>query len=357
MEQGGFVRLETIHPSELRAADVERWRGHQRPGTLSPYLTPDWAQIIGAVRPDARVCIIDDGQGYFGAQRLSRFSAMGMGAPISDYQGVVGVEGLQVTPQALCRALGVGRIDLTHTPAGQTLFAAAGAEGSWIAETHGARELYEAALKQRRAEFVRQTDKKARKLERERGQIEFRAQSPERADFETLLSWKNAQLKETGQPEIWATPWVREALERCFSAHEASFAGALFTLSVEGQLAAAAFCLRSAKVLHFWVVAHDNKFDAYSPGVQLARRIIGWAADHGVSEVDFGPGDYQYKRQLSTTQRSLEWGVVSAGSVSGVLRQSEHALRSQFERLPNKKLAALPGKAMRRLDLMRALAA
>jgi len=351
------VRLETIHPYELGAADIERWRTHQRPGTLSPYLTPDWAQIVGAARKDARVCIIDDGQGYFAAQRMSRFAAMGLGAPIADYQGLVAAEDIQIESAALCRALRVGRIDLSHTPAGQALFKPAGAEGSWIAETHGARELYEAALKQRRAEFVRQTDKKARKLERERGPIEFRACSRERIDFETLLNWKNTQLKRSGQPEIWATPWVRETLERCFAAQAPSFSGALFTLSAQDQLAAAAFCLRSAKVLHFWIVAHDSGYDSCSPGVLLARRIIGWAADHGIAEVDFGPGDYQYKRQLSTTQRSLEWGVVSGGSLSGAFRESQNVLRSQIERLPHKRLAALPGKAMRRIDLMRALAA
>lgn len=351
------MRLETVHPSELGAAEAAQWRAHQRPGTLSPYLTPEWAQIVGAARTDARVCIINDGEGFFGAQRLSRFSAMGMGAPIADYQGVVGAEGLAVNAAELCRALRVGRIDLTHSATGQTLFAPAGEEGSWIAETSSSRDLYEAALKTRRAEFVRQTDKKARKLERERGHVEFRAQSTERANFETLLAWKNDQLKRTGQPEIWATPWVRTTLDHCFDARATSFGGALFTLSVEGKLAAGAFCLRSAQVLHFWIVAHDSGFDAYSPGVQLARRIIGWAGDNGIPEVDFGPGDYQYKRQLSTTQRMLEWGVVTRVSFSGALRRGEHALRAQIERLPQPRLAALPGKAMRKLDLMRALAA
>jgi CelD/BcsL family acetyltransferase involved in cellulose biosynthesis len=281
---------------------------------------------------------------------------MGAGAPISDYQAIVGVPGLPVNGGDLCRALGVGRIDLTHVPAGQTLLThAAGADGSWIADVAGGRDLYESALKQRRSEFVRQTDKKLRKLDRKGGRVEFRAQSPERADFETLLAWKNAQLKRSGQPEIWATPWVRETLERCFAAREPHFGGALFTLSVDDTLVAAAFCLRSARALHFWLVAHDNTFDAYSPGVQLARWIAGWAGDHGVAELDFGPGDYQYKRQLSTSQRALERGVVAGGSWSSAVRLAEHGLRTRLERLPQPRLAALPGKAMRRLDLMRAL--
>lgn len=351
------MRLETIHPKELGAVEAARWHAHLRPGLDSPYLTPEWAQLVGAARDDTRVCIIADGAGFFAAQKLSRFSAMGAGAPISDYQAVVGEPDLAVTGAALCRALGVGRIDLTHAPAGHGLFQAAGAEGSWIAETQGGRDLYEAALKARRAEFARQTDKKSRKLERERGRLEFRARNSDRADFETLLAWKNAQLARSGQPQIWATPWVRQILDQSFDMRASSFGGVLFTLAVDGKLVAGAYCLRSAKVLHFWIVAHDNAFDAYSPGVQLARWAIGWAADNGFGEVDFGPGDYQYKRQLSTTQRMLERGVVAGWSFSGAVRRSAYALRAGMEKLPQPKLAALPGKAMRRLDLMRALAA
>lgn len=353
------MRLETVHPRELSASDATLWRAHQTsdPALRSPYLTPDWAKLIGDVRDDARVVVIQDGAGFFGAQRLSRFAAMGLGAPIADYQGVVGMPDLAVNGAELCRALKVGRIDVTHAPAGQNLLrgAVVGQEGSWISDVAGGRDLYEAALKQRRSEFVRQTDKKFRKLERDHGHIEFRAQSSERADFETLMAWKNAQLKRTGQPEIWAAPWIAQTLNSCFETREAKFGGALFTLTIDGKMVAGAFCLRSPKVLHFWIVAHDNAYDAFSPGVQLARWIAGWAGDHGIAELDFGPGDYQYKRQLSTGQRVLERGVVAGQSWSGAVRRVEHAMRARIEQLPQARLAALPGKAMRRLDLMRAL--
>ncbi|MEZ5957117.1 MAG: GNAT family N-acetyltransferase [Hyphomonadaceae bacterium] len=353
------MRLETIHPRELGAADATLWRAHQMadPALASPYLTPDWAKLIGAARDDTRVCVIQDGAGFFGVQRHSRFAAMGLGAPIADYQGVVGEPDLPLNGAALCRALKVGRIDLTHAPAGQAALrgAVAGQEASWIADVAGGRDLYEAALKQRRSEFVRQTDKKRRKLERDHGHVEFRAQSPARADFETLLAWKNAQLKRSGQPQIWATPWIAQTLNACFETRDCRFGGALFTLSVNGKLAAGAFCLRSVRVLHFWIVAHDNAYNSYSPGVLLARWIAGWAGDHGISELDFGPGDYQYKRQLSTGQRMLERGVIAGNSFSAAARRAEHAVRARIERLPQQRLAALPGKAMRRLDLMRAL--
>jgi len=352
------VRLETIHPKELGPAEIGQWRAHQsaRPALQSPYLTPEWAQIVGAARADARVCVIDGGRGFFGAQRLSRFAAMGLGAPVTDYQGVVGETDLNVEPALLCRALKVGRIDLTHVPEGAAPLKASGADGSWIAETHSGRDLYEAGLKLRRGEFVRQADKKARKFARERGAPEFRVASPNVEDFVTLIGWKNEQLACTNQPEIWATPWVRQVLDACFAARDGHFAGQLFTMHIDERLIGAAFGLRSGRVLHVWLIAHDSEFDSYSPGVQLARWLIGWAGDHGVAEVDFGPGDYQFKRQLSTTQRMLHRGVISGATFSGVIRRAEHALRAQLERAPHAALAALPGKAMRRIDLMRALA-
>ena len=354
------MRIELVHPKELGAADTALWRAHQGadPNLASPYLTPEWAQMVGAVRPDARVCIINGGEGFLGVQRPTRFAAMGLGAPIADRQGVVGVAGLCIDHVALCRALGVGRIDLSHVPSGQPILSAVGGEqGSWIAEVAGGRDLYAAALKQRRSEFVRQTDKKLRKLEREHGHVEFRAISDDAAHFETLLSWKNAQLARSRQPRIWATPWVRAVLDASFGMREGNFSGALFTMTVGDRLVAANYFLRSRRVLHDWVVAHDSAFDAYSPGVQLARWACGWAGENGIAEVEFGPGEYQYKRQLSTGQRALEWGAAVRPSFSSAWRCGQFALRAGIEKLPDQRIAALPGKAMRRLDLMRALAA
>ncbi len=353
------MRIEVKHPSELGADEVALWRAHQNadPSLASPYLSPDWARTVGAVRKDARVCVIDGGRGFLGVQLQSRAAAMGLGAPIADYQGIVGEPGLEVDPRALCRALGVGRIDLTHVPAGQTILAgrAAGSEGSWIADVSQGAGVYNDGLKERRGEFVRQMDKKLRKLGRDKGLIKFTALSVDQAQFNTMLEWKNAQLARSGQPRIWETGWVRRVLDASFAARERDFSGAFFTLEVDGRLIAANYFLRSEKVLHDWIMAHDAEFDAFSPGVQLARWAVGWAADKGLREVDFGPGGYQYKRQVSTHQRELEWGAVSGASWSGAVRRAQFALRAGVERLPNKRIAALPGKAMRKLDLIRAL--
>ena len=208
-----------------------------------------------------------------------------------------------------------------------------------------------------RKEFVRQTDKKQRKIEKERGALQFAALSTDTMHFETMLCWKLAQLARSGQPPIWSQPWVRSVIDQSFASKSVEFGGALFTVSIDGRLIAANYMLRSGGVLHDWIIAHDNEFDAYSPGLLLGRWAIEWAADNGFTEIDFGPGDYQYKRQLATGQRMLAWGAASRLSWSGAVRKAQFAVRAGIEKLPQKRIAALPGKAMRRFDLMRALPA
>lgn len=353
------MRFEVIHPEELGPAQAAQWHGLRGsdPNLGSPYLTPEWAKLVGALRPDARVCVVNDGEGFLGVQRSSRFAAMGLGAPVADYQGLVAKPGLELDGAALCRALKVGRLDLASVPTGQTLFTPQGADGSWIAEISDGPDAYRAALRERRSKFVRELDKKHRRLAEEAGEVEFTALSANTDHFTQLLAWKHAQLRRTGQPPIWSTPWVRALLDQCFAAKGPHFGGVLFTLTAGGKLVAANFCLRSERVLHGWIIAHDGAYERNSPGVLLARWAIEWAASQGYAEVDFGPGDYQFKRQLSTSQRMVEWGAVSGVSWSGAVRKAQFALRAGLEKLPDQRLAALPGKAMRRLDVMRALAA
>jgi CelD/BcsL family acetyltransferase involved in cellulose biosynthesis len=233
----------------------------------------------------------------------------------------------------------------------------AGTDGSWIVDVTGGAETYRAGLKARRNEFVKQQGKKERKFAREKGEATFVASDRSRAVFEQMLAWKLAQLKRTGQPAIWAKPWARAALERTFTSQDPALSGVLFTLSLGEKLVAANYFLRSGDVLHDWIMAHDDAFNTYSPGVMLGRMAVEWAAENGFREVDFGPGPYQYKRQLSTGQRVLAWGSVSGLSLAGAVRSAEYGLRARIERLPNERIASLPGKAMRKLDLMRGLAA
>jgi CelD/BcsL family acetyltransferase involved in cellulose biosynthesis len=360
------VRIEAAPVLELGPTEIARWRTLQRchASLANPHFSPDYALLMASVRPDARVAVIEDSagvQGFFAVQRQRPTSsaAMPLGAPIGDYQGIVGSPNLEVSLPDICKALGIGRLDYARALADQQTFArhAKGAEETWIADVSAGSTKYFADIKARRSQFLYQLGRTRRKLTRERGEAVFTPCSNDAQHLETLLCWKEQQLLRTGQPPVWRVGWVREAITGAMACTDDAFAGVLFTLTADGRLIAANLCLRGHEGLHGVVMAHDSEFDAFSPGLQLLRDILDWAATRGLREVDFGTGEQMYKRQFGTHRRGVVWGWAGTPSLASWSRSAQYALRTQVERIPNKWIANLPGRVMRRMDVYRGLVA
>jgi CelD/BcsL family acetyltransferase involved in cellulose biosynthesis len=220
---------------------------------------------------------------------------------------------------------------------------------------------YDAYAASRRAagtDILQDTAKKRRKLEREQGEAVFSV-SRDVADFDQMLVWKRAQYLASGQTDIFEAGWtgalLRSLLKRDPSVDSSTFGGAFFTLHVAGKLAAAHFALRQGGVLHAWFIAHDEAFARYSPGVILINEILKWAPGQGVSELDLGPGDYRFKHSLANVQREVAHGYIGRLSAAALARSAAYRVRAAAEALPLGRFSALPGKAMRRLDLIRSL--
>ena len=69
------------------------------------------------------------------------------------------------------------------------------------------------------------TERKARKLEREAGELGFVADSDDITAFRSLLAWKSAQYRRTGQFDIFAWSWVTGLIEALFSTRGGYFSG------------------------------------------------------------------------------------------------------------------------------------
>lgn len=360
------MRFDVVHPLELPAVDEAAWTQLQGadPVLQSPFLSPKWARACAEMRgPDhrgARVVIArgDDGQGVgFLPIRLSRPAARPLGAPLCDYQAMVSTPGLMVDPRAMVRALGVQRLDFSHMLESQANFHPfmRGDGASQVIDLTGG---YAAYAEERRAgghDILKDTAKKGRKLERERGAPVFTAASDAVADFEALIAWKRQQYRATRQTDIFEAGWPLELLKDLFLRRDDDFRALLFTLHVDGALAAAHLALRNGPVLHAWFIAHDAEFAKYSPGVILIDHILRWSSDHGVRELDLGPGDYRFKLQLANTVRRVAHGFVGTPSPATLVRAAQYGVRTAAESLPLGRLSAWPGKAMRRVDLWNGL--
>jgi CelD/BcsL family acetyltransferase involved in cellulose biosynthesis len=357
------MKISAIHPKDLGATERARWDALRtaEPACASPYFSIAYTKTIGAVRGDARVAVIEDGGaivGFFPVQRASRFAAMGLGAPITDMQGLVASADLAIDKAGLCRALGVGRIDILVAPAALTALAAElhGRGETFITHLSGQTgAAFDAALRAANPGTVKKQNQKRRKLEREVGPLRLTAPSRDRAALETLLEWKRRQCQTTRQPKVWETPWVAATIERLWAGDDPDLRLIHCTLHAGDTLAAGFLMLQSGRHLHAWIIGYEPALAAVSPGVLLARAAMAWAADHGFQEVDWGGGRYTYKEMITQEVRPTVWGSLHGRSMSGMLRAGLYGVRGLVEQAPLGGLRTFPGKAMRRLDVLRGL--
>lgn len=360
------MRFDLLQPQGLAPGELAAWEAMQAadPALASPFLSPHWPRVLAEVDgPDRRAGRVivardeaDEPVGFL-PLRLCRGAALPSGAPLSDYQALVCGPELRLDARALIRAAGAARFDFSHLLADQPVFAPfmRGFSESQIVDLSEGYEAYAAERRASGRDILKDTAKKRRKLERERGAVAFTALSASAADFDRLIAWKREQYAQTRQTDIFAAGWPLELLSRLHARRDPGFGGALFTLHVDGALAAAHFALRGGAVLHAWFIAHDDDFARYSPGLILIDHILEWASGQGIREFDLGPGDYRFKLQLANATRKVAHGFVGAHQMSALMREAQYRVRSAAESLPLGRVSQWPGKAMRRVDLWRGL--
>ena len=362
--------LEVVRPSQLSTDDLARWSALQAAdaGLDTPFLHPGWALAVeraqeGVCPSDARrgvrvVVLREQGEAVgFLSARVGGSTAMPAGAPMNDYQGLVAAPGVSLDPRALPRALDVSRLDFTHVLCDQPAFAAhvRGEAVSYRVEAPDGYAAYAEARRSAGSGVLKDIDKRKRKVEREAGAVTFTAHSRSSAAFDQLIDWKRRQYRAGNQTDIFERPWTLGLLRDLFERLDPAFGGVLFTLHIGDQLAAAQFNLRGARTIHAWIIAHDDAFERYSPGLILFGEILRWMDETPYDILDLGAGDYRFKLQLSNAQRPVGHGFVGRPSTASLIRSAQYGVRAAAEALPWPAVSSLPGKAMRRMDLWRGL--
>ena len=363
------MKIDVVSAPDLSPANADRWSRLQAgvPRLDSPFLSPLWTTAVARARAatgekpcDIKVAILrtDDGCPVgFLPVRIRQGVAMPVGAPMCDYQALVGAPGVAVDPRGLLTALGVSRLDFCHMQADDETLArhGRGHTDSWIVEVPDGYAAYEAQRKAAGCGVLKDIDKKRRKAEREVGPAVFTALSDDRVAFDQLVAWKRGQLVATGQTDYFKTPWVMKLVEDLFASREAGFGGALYTLHLGGELAAVHLHLRGVHTIHGWLIAHNPAFERYSPGLMLFQDILKAMHGGGFTHLDLGAGDYRFKRELSNARQTVVFGFFGALSPATFVRSAAYGVRQMAEALPLGRVSELPGKAMRRIDLLRGL--
>ncbi len=358
------MEIDVVRPSQLTQEQIALWTAFQTEGEDlgSPFLSPHWPRAVEiAQNPDqdtARVAVLHEAgrpRGFFSA-KVKGGVGMPIGAPMSDYQGLVAAEGTSVDPKRLLQALGLARYDFCHMPKSQTAFSGhlRGAGPSWISRLPFGYDAY-AHDKNAESGVLKDLDKRRRKAEKDHGKVTFTAFSRSQSDFDQMMAWKREQYRETGQTDIFAAGWTQRLMAVLFDSRDPGFGGTFFTLHIDDKLVAAQFHLRGADIIHAWIIAHDAAYERVSPGLLLFQDIMHWMDETPYTSIDYGPGDYRFKRQLANAECVIGHGFVGRPGAATFIRGAAYGIREAAERLSLGKVSELPGKAMRRYDLMRGL--
>ena len=360
------MNIDVVHPLDLSDGEVAAWSRLQaaRPEWSSPFLSPYWPLALSSAGwPESelgRIAVIRgpkrEARGFFPA-RVQRYTATPAGSPLCDYQAMVTAPDAVPDPRDLVRAFGVGRIDLHNCLIDDAAFAPflKSRQESLIVDISGGFDAYAKDRAAAGTDILKDCAKKKRKLEREHGAVRYTPDSRCDADFDQLIAWKRAQYKTTEQTDLFAAGWPLLLLKTLWREANERFGARLHTLHVGDTLVAAHLALTAPGVLHAWFIAHDDAFGKYSPGVVLIADILRWAPGQGVREMDLGPGDYRFKCSLANARRPVASGFVGRPSPAAFVRGAEYGVRGMVERLPLGSARDLPGKAMRRLDIIRGL--
>lgn len=356
------MAIDVLRPTEITASLRADWRALQAADAdvAGPFFAPEWAGAVERARGGVRIAVQYDAQGLAAVLPIGRgrFTAGAPGGPLADYDGLIARRGAEVDMPGLLMAMGVARYDFAHAPASQPMLAAGmrGRGVSWRVDAGRGWAAYQATLKSRKSDLVRDVGKRLRRIEREVGPVEFRFADADANAFAAMLRWKREQYAATRQTDVLARPWTQRLLGELSETRGDVFGGLFSTLRAGDQLLAGHFGLYANGVLHAWFIAHDTAFARFSPGMvlmgELTRALCEGA---GWREFDLGSGDYAFKARLCDAGRDVGYGFVGRPSPAAAFRGGAYAVRGWAERAPLGRLSALPGKAMRRWDIIRAL--
>lgn len=315
------VMICVVRPAELSSADIDSWRSMQSsaPSFTNPFLSPEFAIIVGELRPNVRVAVLSEGSsivGFFPFERHRSGAGTPIAAGLTDCQGLVHAPGVQWDARELLRACRLSVWQFDHLVEGQRPFDryCTTIRPSPFMDLSDGFDSYHDKLASRSPQFCRNLERKERKLGRETGHLRFVPDSHDESAFRALLTWKSIQYRQTGQVDIFARPWVADLIEALFSYRSDSFSGLLSVLYVDEAPIAAHFGLRGGEILAHWFPAYDVRFSKYSPGLILHMRMAEFTPSVGVRIIDMGTGIQRYKEELKSGEIFVGTGIVTTKS-------------------------------------------
>jgi len=335
--------VEAVALDDLASRDLEDWHALRNASTRldSPYFHPAFARAVHESGTPVQVVVErdEDGVRWLLAGHRDGRVFRPVGWPGADFQAPIARADVTVDPLRLLRATGLRSFEFDHcleVPGFERWIE--GRRDSPYVDLSGGLDAYLARASRSGKDNIGQARRKARKAEEAHGPIAFVADSRNDDDLAAVIALKRAQYAATGARDYFGAPERIDLVRRLLETREDGFAALLSTVHAGPRLLAAHFGIRSAGVLHWWFPVYDPELAAFAPGWILLRELAMAAPSLGVTRLDLGRGDDEYKRRAKTGETIVCQGFVTESraalgarrvrsAVTGAARSSSVARR------------------------------
>jgi CelD/BcsL family acetyltransferase involved in cellulose biosynthesis len=324
--------LRTVAYDALTTEELDAWHRLRaaNPELDSPYFHPGFAAAVHASGRAVQVVVARDGRGEVCALlpgHRDRSLLRPVGWPGADFQGPILAPGTSFPPIRLLSA-GVRGFAFDH------LLGTCPDFEPWIESSRtspyldatGGLDGYLGRASKSGKDNMGQARRRTAKAEKTYGSVRFAADIVDESALARVIELKRTQYASTGVRDYFAEPDRLDLLTRLLHTRDTGFGGVLSTLHAGEHLVAAHFGIRSGTVLHWWFPVYDPEFGALSPGWMLLRELVAAAPGLGVTRIDFGRGDDEYKRRAKTGETVVYQGVVTRSSARRMLRRARNSL-------------------------------
>lgn len=332
------MRVTVVSPGDLGPSEASLWAAFQRssPAMMNPFLSLTFARVVGRCRPGARVAVVEAGrriEAFLPFELTAHRMGMPIGYPMNDLQGLVcggtPIEARQVIRQAGLRGW---------------RFVAAPAEQQALVPHHYAGTLakvpvidladgYQRYLGSRKKVSTRRIAEKKRALERRLGPVSLHWSSPcPQQHLRQLIEWKTARYG--GARQLFSDLTARRILEELAAESGDDCRGVLSVLSAGERAVALFFGLIAHDSLSSWFPTYDRELSRFSPGRMMWQPLAEQAASQGITRLDLGYGQDQYKFGLANASYPVAGGAVWASRCEQAARSVYRRLRERGGRRP-----------------------
>lgn len=323
------MKITAIPARELEAGHVAAWVALQSGDRTidSPFFRPEFTQAVAEVRSDVEVAILEQDSslvGFFPFQRGRGNVGRPVGAPFSDFHGLILRADHELDATDLIRDCGLSAWHFDHLLATQRAFHACHWRqvGSPYIDISRGFDDYHSQRRRAGSREIRNMLRKLRKLERELGPVRVEIATKDKQVLDAAIAWKADQYRKARLFNVFSPDWTRQLFRRLLDKTDVAFHGTMFALYVNDELQAASYCLRSYHVLHGLLTAYSRKLAKYSPGAQLLLKVVQAAQDLGIQRIDMGKGDEAYKQSFMSGSISLAEGSVDSRLGRRALRRA-----------------------------------